>query len=140
MKPIRSVAVFAIAGIVSALGIAAAAAVPAVAQASIHASAGSAVRSAQANAQAADVTCPFRSNRFTTYYGGCGSWIKWSCAQGNTHSMNPPDYVSNDCAHDVLMYSNSNETGSTLCIAPFTRTKQLNGFWRSFIVRSGTSC
>jgi hypothetical protein len=38
------------------------------------------------------------------------------------------------------MYSNSNETGSTLCIAPFSKTHHLNNPWRSFVVRSGTSC
>jgi hypothetical protein len=140
MRPIRSVAVFAIAGLVGALGVAAVSAVPAAASASIHASASSAVRPSHANGPAVDTTCPFHSNRFVTYYGGCGSWINWSCSQGNTHSINPPAYVSNDCAHDVLMYSNSNETGSTLCIAPFSKTHHLNNPWRSFVVRGGTSC
>jgi hypothetical protein len=149
MKPIRSVATFAIAGLVAtfaiagltgALGVAAVAAVHTVATAPIHASAGSAVRPSHANEPAVDITCRFHSNRFTTYYGNCTSWIDWSCSQGNEHSISRPDFVSNDCAHDVVLFSNSNETGSQLCIAPFSKTHHLGNPWRSFRVRTGFSC
>jgi hypothetical protein len=138
MKPIR-VATFAIAGLVGALGIASAAAVPAAAKAPAHASVSSAARS-HANVPTVDNTCPFHSNRFTTYYGSCTSWINWSCSQGNQHSISPPSFVSNDCAHDVLLFSNSNETGSTLCIRPFSQTGFLSNPWRSFRVRTGFTC
>lgn len=149
MKPIRSVATiaiaglvatFAIAGLTGALDVAADAAVPTAATAPVHAKAASAVQPTRANEAAVATTCPFHSNRFTTYNGNCTSWTNWSCATGNEHSISPPNFVSNDCAHDVVLFSNSNETGSQLCILPFTKTHQLNSSWRSFRVRTGFTC
>jgi hypothetical protein len=127
MKPIRSVAAFAIATLIVSFGITAAAA-PAATAAPVHVSA-----SAHAKAQSPDVAnCPYHSDHFATYYGGCGSWTNWSCATGNAHSMTPPQYVSNACADNVLMYQNSNFTGNTLCIAHDSRTGLLGNSWRSF--------
>jgi hypothetical protein len=149
MKLIRSIAAIAMAGLAAiaatagtadALGVPAATAVPAASAASVHASAGGVIRQSLANEATVDTACPFHSNRFVTYYGGCASWINWSCRQGNEHSITPPDSVSNDCTHDVVLFSNSNETGSTLCILPFTKTGPLNSTWRSFRVRTGFTC
>jgi hypothetical protein len=137
MKLIRSVATFAIAGLIGVLGVAAVAA-PAGAAAPVHASASSAVGPLHAKTASPAITnCAYHSDHFVTYYGGCGSWINWSCSTGNAHSMNPPQYVSNACADNVLMYQYSNFTGHTLCIAHDSRTGFLNNPWRSFRVIVG---
>lgn len=140
MKPIRSLAVFAIAGLVGGLGVAAVTALPAAAKTPVHVSTSTTVRSThQVNASAVS-NCRFHSNRFVTYYGNCTSWINWSCAQGNQHSIRPPTFVSNDCAHDALLFTNSNETGRTLCIRPFSKTGRLSPIWHSFRIRVGFTC
>jgi hypothetical protein len=141
MKPIRLVVVLAIAGLVGALGVGVgAAAATAAAAAPAHASASNAVELSHAKAPspAIDTVCPYHSNRFATYYGGCGSWINWSCTTGNAHSMSPPQYVSNACAGYVLMYQYSNFTGHTLCVAHDSRTGFLSNPWRSFRVIVGS--
>lgn len=138
MKPIRSVAAFAIAALVGALGVAAAAA-PAAVAAPVHVSASSAAGPSHAKAPSPAINpdCPYQGYHFTTYYGGCGSWINWSCTTGNAHSMNPPQYASNACADNVLMYQYSNFTGRTLCVGHESRTGYLSNPWRSFRVIVG---
>jgi hypothetical protein len=133
MRPIRSIVIFAIAGLI---GVASAIAVPAAADASIHASASSAaVRSAQANAPA--VTCSYHSDKFVTYTSGCASWINWTCRQGNENSISGPDYVANSCALNVDLYTNSNETGTVLCIRLDSKTSLTAGRWHSFRMITG---
>jgi hypothetical protein len=142
MKPIRSLAAFAaagligVAGLIGAVGVATAVA-PAAAAAPVHASASSVVEPSHAKAAPAVTNCAYHSGHFVTYYGGCGSWTNWACTTGNAHSMNPPQYVSNACADYVLLYQNSNFTGNTLCIAHDSRTGHLNNSWRSFRVIVG---
>jgi hypothetical protein len=136
MKPIRSVAAFAVAGLIGVFGVFGVAA--AAAAAPVHASASSAAEPLHAKAASPAITnCAYHSGHFATYYGGCGSWTNWSCATGNAHSMSPPQYVSNACADNVLMYQNSNFTGNTLCIAHDSRTGLLGNRWRSFRVIVG---
>jgi hypothetical protein len=134
MRPIRSIVIFAIAGLA---GVASAVAVPAAANASIQASASSAVRSAQANVSAIDVTCSYHSDKFVTYTNGCGSWINWTCRQGNENSISGPDYVANSCALNVDLYTNSNETGTSLCIRLDSKTSLTAGRWHSFRMITG---
>lgn len=136
MKPIRSVAAFAIAGLIGVFGVFGVAAVAAAAP--VHASASSAAEPFHAKVASPAVTnCPYHSGHFATYYGGCGSWTNWSCSTGNAHSMTPPQYVSNACADNVLMYRNSNFSGVTLCVAHDSRTGFLSTSWRSFRVIVG---
>jgi hypothetical protein len=134
MRPIRSIVIFAIAGLV---GVAPAIAVPAAANASIHASTISTVRSAHANVQAPDVTCSYHSDKFVTYTNGCGSWTNWTCRQGNENSISGPDYVANACALNVDLYTNSNETGTVLCIRLDSKTSLTAGRWHSFRMITG---
>jgi hypothetical protein len=126
--------------LIGVLGVAAAAA-PATAAAPVQASASSAsgaVEPSHAKAPSPAISdCAYHSDHFVTYYGGCGSWTNWSCTTGNAHSMSPPQYVSNACADNVLMYQYSNFTGHTLCIAHDSRTGILNNPWRSFRVIVG---
>lgn len=147
MRPTRSIAarakagvaaVLVVAGLAGAPGVAAVAAVPAATTAAMHASAASAVR--PSHAPAVDITCPFHGNRFTTYYGSCLVWADYSCNLGDQHIIGPPDFVSNACGYDVILYSNENETGSQLCVAPFTKTHHLGSPWRSFRVVAGFNC
>lgn len=134
MKPIRWIVISAIAGL---MGVASAIAVPAAANASIHASASSAVRSALANVPAIDLDCSYHSDKFVTYTNGCASWINWSCTQGNEHSISGPDYVANACALNVDLYTNSNETGTVLCIRLDSKTSLTAGRWHSFRMITG---
>ena len=95
MRPIRSIVIFAIAGLVGALGVASTIAMPAAANASIHASMSNAVKSAHANVPTVDLNCSYHSDKFVTYTNGCANWINWTCSQGNEHSISGPDYVAN---------------------------------------------
>lgn len=134
MKPLRLVAAFAAAGFIGALSVAAAAA-PAVAAASVQASSSNAVQLSQAKEPSPAISdCAYHRDHFTTYYGGCGRWINWSCTLSNHHSMNPPQYASNGCGNSVQLYQYSNYTGRTLCIGPGSRTGFLSRAWRSFRV------
>lgn len=138
MKPIRSVAAFAVAGLAGALSVAAVAAVPAAAKAPVHASASSAVRPAHANVPTvANITCSYHSDKFATYTNGCATWINWTCSQGNEHSISGPDFVANACALNVDLYTNSNETGTVLCIRLDSRTSLTAGRWHSFRMITG---
>jgi len=150
MKPLRSIAAFAMAGLVAAfmmagltstLDVAAVAAVPAVATAPIHASAGSMVRPSHANGPAVDINCPHGTSKFTIYhdYPGSCNWEIYSCDVGKKYPISPPDYAWNDCKSDVIMYSNSDESGSLLCIGPATGG-DLQGTFRSFQVIASDSC
>lgn len=151
MKPIRSSAVFAIAGLmaifamagpIGELDLAAAAAGPAVATAPVHASAGSTIRPSRANGPAFDINCPHLGTRFYVYHrdpGSCGHETDFSCSPGNEHSISAPDSVWNNCQTDVILYSNPDESGSLLCIDPGTGTDLLDA-WQSFQVVSGSSC
>lgn len=135
MKPLRLVAAIAAAGLISALSVAAAA-VPAAA-APVHASSSNAVQLSQAKAPSPAInnSCRFHRDQFTTYYGGCGRWINWSCHLGNAHILNPtPQYASNDCGNGVMLFQNPNLTGRTLCLRPGSRTGILRNPWRSFRV------
>jgi hypothetical protein len=138
MQPIRTLAAFAVAGLIGVFGVAATAA-PAAATANLHASASSAVAltHAKAPSPAIDNVCPYHSDRFVTWYGSCSSYINWSCTVGNEHSISPPTHVSNACPRNVILYTNSNETGSTLCIALDSRTGTLFTAWHSFRVILG---
>lgn len=145
MKPIRLLAAFAVAGLIGALGVAAAAA-PAAAAAHVHARASSAVAPSHVKAPSPAINarmaqrrapCPFHHVVFTTWYGSCSSFIDYQCTVGNQHSISPPSHVSNSCPRNVLLFSNSNETGNTLCIRIDTRTGLLNRAWRSFRVILG---
>jgi hypothetical protein len=139
MKPIRSVAAFAIAGLVVAFGVTAAAA-PAAAAAGLHASASSAAGPSHVRtpSPASGPPCDYHSNRFVTYTYFCGDWINWKCEQGKTANLSPtPDAVSNACALDVELYSGFNQTGTTLCIARDSRTGQFNKSWQSFRMVTG---
>lgn len=132
MRPIRSIVIFAIAGLV---GVASAIAVPAAANASVHTSTSSAVRSAHANVPA--VTCSYHSNKFVTYTSGCVHWTNWTCRQGNENSISGPDYVANACGLNVDLYTNSNETGTVLCIRLDSKTSLTAGRWHSFRMITG---
>jgi hypothetical protein len=150
MKPLRSIAAFAMAGLVAAfmmagltgtLDVAAVAAVPAVATAPIHASAGSMVRPSHANGPVVDINCPHGFPRFYAYYfspGSCANPIDWSCTAVK-HSIKAPYSVWNNCKADiVILYSNPDESGSLMCIDPATGTDQ--GTWRSFQIVAVDSC
>ena len=149
MKPLRSIAAFAMAGLVAAfamagltgtLDVAAVAAVPAVATAPIHASAGTMVLPSHANGPAVDIDCPHGTG-FDAYYsdpGSCPHPTEWSCKAVRS-SFSPPYYVWNNCKADiVILYSNSDESGSQMCIDPATGTDQ--GTWRSFQIAAVASC
>jgi hypothetical protein len=141
MKPIRSVAAFVIAGLIVAFGVAAVTALPAAAKAPVRASASSTVERSYAHAPspAIDEPCAYHTDKFVTYTDGCAHWINWTCRAENEHPLNPaPDAVSNACAFDVELYSNSNYTGHTLCIGRDSRTGPLLNFWRSFRIISGS--
>jgi hypothetical protein len=135
MRPIRSIVTFTIAGLVGALGVASAIAVPAAANASVHASTSSAGRVAHANVPA--ISCSYHSNKFVTYTNGCVTWINWTCRQGNENSISGPDYVANACALNVDLYTNSNETGTVLCIGLDSKTSLTAGRWHSFRMITG---
>ena len=134
MKPIRLIAAFAVAGVIGVLGVAA----PAAAAVNVHARASSAVAPSHAGAPGPAINrCGYEGFHFTTFYGGCGTWINWACTTGNAHSMNPPQYASNACADNVLMYQYSNFTGHTLCVGHESHTGFLSNPWRSFRVIVG---
>jgi hypothetical protein len=137
MRPIRSIVTFAIAGLVGALGVVSAMAVPATANASIHVSRGSAVSSAHANVPAVDINCSYHGDKFATYTNGCANWTNWTCRQGNENSISGPDYVANACALNVDLYTNSNETGTVLCIRLDSKTSLTAGRWHSFRMITG---
>jgi hypothetical protein len=135
MRPIRSIVTFAIAGLVGALGVVSVTAVPAMASASIHAGTRSAVRPAHAKVPAVD--CSYHSDKFATYTNGCVNWTNWTCRQGNENSISGPDYVANACALNVDLYTNSNETGTVLCIRLDSKTSLTAGRWHSFRMITG---
>ncbi len=137
MRPIRSIVTCAIAGLVGALGVVSVTAVPAMASVSVHASTRSAVRPVQANAPAVDIDCSYHSNKFVTYTNGCVNFINWTCRQGNENSISGPDYVANACALNVDLYTNSNETGTVLCIRLDSKTSLTAGRWHSFRMITG---
>jgi len=141
MKPIRSLAAFAVAGLIGGLGVAATAA-PVAAAAHVHASASSAVAQSRAKAPSPAINlCAFHSSHFTTYYNGCLTFRDWSCSVGTESSISPPDAVANACVRAVFLFSNSNETGTVLCVRPDSRIgPPLVSSWRSFRVESISTC
>lgn len=134
MRPARPIATFVMAVLIGALGIASAVAVPAAASASVPGSAQAAsMTPAQASTPNVDANCPFHPDKFATFTDGCVHWTNWTCRQGNENSLSPvPDFVSNACAGNIRLYSNSNESGTSICIRGDTRTGHLNNPWRSF--------
>lgn len=138
MKSLRLVAAFAAAGLIGVLSVAATA-VPAGA-ATFHASSVNAVQQSQAEAPSpaiAALRCGFLGDHFVTWYGNCAGATTHGCTVGNHGNFSPPQFVSNGCAGDVLMYRDRNNTGTTLCINGDSRTGHLASAWRSFRVPVG---
>jgi hypothetical protein len=141
MKPLRSLAALAIAGLLCMGGVAATAA-PAGAAAGAHVSASSTVEPLHANAlQQANKTCPFRGTHFTTYYDGCVHWTNYACVALHEFNITPPNYVSNNCLQAVDLFSGSGETGSIICIPGQHKSNLLAaGRWHSFRITGGGTC
>jgi hypothetical protein len=140
MKPLRSLAALAIAGLLCAGGVAATA-MPAAATAGAHASASSAVEPLHANALVpANAACPYHSGYFTTYYNGCVHWTNWACVSLHHFNISPPNYVSNDCPQAVQLWSGQNETGHAICIGGLSRSGYLHTAWHSFRITGSGTC
>jgi hypothetical protein len=140
MKPLRSLAALAIAGLVCAGGIAAVAA-PASATAGVSASASSVAEPLHANALSSATDCPWQKPYyFTTYYDGCVHWTKYACVALHHFNISPPNYVSNSCPQAVDLFSRSGETGSIICIPGNGRSGYLHNPWRSFRITGGGTC
>jgi hypothetical protein len=136
MKLNRSVARFAIAGLFAAFATAGLVAAPATAAVAAVPAAAT-VGSSHANVPAINNTCQYHHLTFTTYTDGCAHFINWTCRAHNEHPLNPaPDFVANTCFFYVLLYTNPNETGQTLCIRPDSRTS-VRPRWHSFQVIVG---
>jgi hypothetical protein len=140
MKRIRLFAVVAAVGLSSVFGVAAAIApaAGAAARAPVHVSAPKTVV-VPLRADIAITDCAYHSGYFTTWYGSCTSYINWYCTHGNGSSINPPSYVSNDCATRVWLYQYTSHTGYTLCISPYSRTGYLQRTYKAFWVSSNYS-
>jgi hypothetical protein len=140
MKPFRSLAALAIAGLLCLGG--AATAAPAGATVGAHVSASSAVEPLRANAlpQVA-TTCPFRGMHFTTYYDGCVHWTKYACVALHHFNISPPSFVSNSCLQAVDLFSRSGERGTIICIPGQHKSHRLAaGRWHSFRITGGGTC
>jgi hypothetical protein len=141
MKPLRSLAALAIAGLLC-MGVVAATAVPAGATAGARVSASSAVEPLHANAlPQVNNTCQFRGMHFTTYYDGCVRWTNYACVALHHFNISPPSFVSNSCLQAVDLFSGSGETGSIICIPGQHKSGPLApGRWHSFRITGGGAC
>ena len=141
MKPFRSLAALAIAGLLCMGGVAATAA-PAGAAAGARVSASSAVEPLHANAvPQVSNTCAFRGTHFTTYYNGCVNWTNYACVALHHFNISPPSFVSNNCFQAVDLFSGSGETGTIICIPAHHMSGALAaGRWHSFRITGGGAC
>jgi hypothetical protein len=141
MKPLRSLAALAIAGLLCMGGVAASAA-PAGAAASARVSASSAVEPLHANElPQVSNSCPFRGTHFTTYYDGCVHWTNYACVALHHFNISPPSFVSNSCLQAVDLFSGSGETGTIICIPGQRKSGPLApGRWHSFRITGGGAC
>jgi hypothetical protein len=141
MKPLRSLAALAIAGLLCMGGVAATAA-PAGAAPGARVSASSAVEPLHANAlPQVDNSCPFQGMHFTTYYDGCVHWTNYACVALHHFNISPPSFVSNSCLQAVDLFSGSGETGTIICIPGQHKSGPLApGRWHSFRITGGGTC
>jgi hypothetical protein len=66
----------------------------------------------------------FPGYQHSTGYGGTNTW---------------PTEATNNCGHRTWLYQNSNFTGATLCLSPFSHTGTLHSAWRAFRTVSSTA-
>lgn len=71
------------------------------------------------------VTCPIIRNRFTVYRSTCdGEHATHHC--NGFGPMPVPHYASNGCGVRVLLFTQPNGRGHSLCISPDTATRHLS--------------
>jgi len=137
MKPLRPLAVLAIAaGLVCASGVAASAA-PAAAL--IHASASSVVEPVHDNTLPPG-HCAIKHLDLRTYYDGCVHWTNYACVALHHFNIKPPSYVSDGCEQAVDLYTGKNETGHAICIPGGHASGALHTKYHSFRITGGGAC